>query len=139
MSRNINICINKKLFQNINGFESVDINNLNSVVNYSANIVLLDNFNLLEAENYESVLGSILNKVAVGGQMVIRFIDAKLIAKKYAENLIEDKEFILYISAIKSILTVENICNYLDTNFIIDGIDQSDFNTMIKLMRTNIK
>lgn len=139
MSRNINICINKKLFQNINGFESVDINNLNSIVNYSSHIVLLDNFNLVEAENFENVLGAVLNKVAVGGQMVLRFIDAKLLAKKYAENSIEDKEFMLYISAIKSILTVENICNYLDTNFIIDGIDQSDFNTMIKIMRTNIK
>lgn len=139
MSRNINICINKQLFQNINGFESVDINNLNSIVNYSARTILLDNLNLLEAEHFEDVLVSVLNKVAVGGQMVLRFIDAKLLAKKYAENSIEDKQFMIYISVIKSILTVENICNYLDTNFIIDGIDQSDFNTMIKIMRTDIK
>jgi hypothetical protein len=139
MSRNINICINKQLFQNINGFENIDINNLNSLINYSVNTILLDNLNLLETDNFQEVIGSIFNKVAVGGQMVIRFIDAKLLAKKYVENLIDDKDFIVYISAIKSILTVENICSYLDANFVVDGIDQSDFNTMIKIMRTNIK
>ena len=139
MSRNINICINKQLFQNINGFENIDINNLNSLINYSVNTILLDNLNLLETDNFQEVIGSIFNKVAVGGQMVIRFIDAKLLAKKYVENLINDKDFIVYISAIKSILTVENICSYLDANFVVDGIDQSDFNTMIKIMRTNIK
>jgi hypothetical protein len=71
--------------------------------------------------------------------MVLRFIDAKLLAKKYVENSISDTEFLLYMSAIKCVLTVENICNCLDVNFIVDGIDQSDFNTMIKIMRTNIK
>lgn len=139
MSRNINICINKQLFQNINGFESIDINNLNSVVNYSTNTMLVDNFNLLETENFQDVLSLILNKIAVGGQMVLRFIDAKLLAKKYAENSINDQEFMLYASAIKCVLTVENICNCLDKNFVVDGIDQSDFNTMVKIMRTNIK
>ena len=139
MSRNINICINKQLFQNINGFENIDINNLNSVVNYSTNTMLVDNFNLWETENFQDALSLILNKIAVGGQMVLRFIDAKLLAKKYVENSINDQEFMLYTSAIKCVLTVETICNCLDKNFVVDGIDQSDFNTMVKIMRTNIK
>ena len=92
MSRNINICINKQLFQNINGFENIDINNLNSVVNYSTNTMLVDNFNLWETENFQDTLSLILNKIAVGGQMVLRFIDAKLLAKKYVENSINDQD-----------------------------------------------
>lgn len=138
MTRNICICLNKSLFQPINGFDSVDVNNLDRVVNYSIHIILVDNLNILNSSESSGVLQQLLTKLAVGGQLVIRFIDAKILAKKYLENIISDQDYLEYLKALQSIWSIDGINDVLDTNFAIDKIDQSDFNTMIKVIRTNI-
>lgn len=139
MSRNINVCVNSQLFQNINGFDNIDIANIESLVNYSASAILVDNLNFLDSKNPNAVLGVLLQKMAVGSQMVLRFINPKLLAKKYVENSISDEDFLTYVSNIKYALTIEHIYNILDSNFAIDKIDESEFINMVKIIRVDIK
>jgi len=138
MTRNIAICIDRSIFRTIDGFDSVDINNLDSIINYSVNALLIDYLNLIENNSIPRLLENIFQKMAVGGQMVIRFIDAKILAKKFAENLISEDQFAEHITILKSILTVDNIYNVIEPDFIINNIDQSDIYTTIKILRINI-
>jgi len=138
MTRNIAVCINKAVFRGINGFDSVDINNLDTIINYSVNALLVDYLNLIDNNTVPIVLDNLCQKMAVGGQMVIRFIDAKTLAKKFAENIIDENQFAENISILKSILTVDNIYNMITSDFMINNIDQSDMYTTIKILRTNL-
>lgn len=138
MTRNIAICINKSIFRSINGFDSVDINNLDTVVNYSVNALLVDYLNLIDNNTIPILWEALCQKMSVGGQMVVRFIDARMLAKKFTDNIISEEQFAENISILKSILTVEKIYNMIGSDFIINNIDQSDIYTTIKIVRTNL-
>lgn len=138
MTRNIAVCINKSIFRGINGFDSVDINNLDTIINYSVNALLIDYLNLIDNNAIPVILETLCQKMSVGGQMVIRFIDAKILAKKFADNIINESQFAENISILKSILTVDSIYNMIGTDFIINNIDQSDIYTTIKILRVNL-
>lgn len=138
MSRNINICINQVYFRMLEGFDSVDINNLDSIVNYSVNAIIVDNFNLIDRNILNVMTQKILEKLTVGGQVILRFLDAKMLAQKYIDNSITDDEFLKYAQSLKSAITIETINDALDANFIIDNIDKSEIYTVIKIIRINI-
>lgn len=138
MSRNIAICIDKSAFRAIDGFNSVDINNLGNIINYSVSALVIDHLNIIDDDDIPMLWQEISSKMAVGGQVVMRFIDAKVLAQKFADNIIGDKEFMNYLSILKSILTVDKIYNQIGSDFVVTDTDRSEIYTTIKVLRNNI-
>ena len=138
MSRNIAICIDKSAFRAIDGFNSVDINNLGNIINYSVGALVIDHLNIIDDDDIPMLWQEISSKMAVGGQIVMRFIDAKVLAQKFVDNIIGDKEFMNYISILKSVLTVDKIYNQIGSDFIVTDTDRSEIYTTIKVLRNSI-
>jgi hypothetical protein len=138
MSRNIAVCINKSVFRAIDGFNSVDINNLGNIINYSVDALVVDNLNIINDADIPMLWQELCNKMAAGGQIVIRFIDAKILAKNFVDNIIGDTEFMNHISILKSVLTVDKVYNLISPDFVIIDIDRSEIYTTIKVLRNSI-
>ena len=138
MSRNIAVCIDKSVFRAIDGFNSVDINNLGNIINYSVDALVVDNLNMINDDDIPMLWQELCNKMGVGGQIVIRFIDAKILAKNFVDNIIGDTEFMNYISILKSVLTVDKVYNLIGPDFIIVDTDRSEIYTTIKVLRNSI-
>jgi hypothetical protein len=138
MSRNIAICIDKSAFRAIDGFNSVDINNLDSIINYSVGALVIDHLNIIDDDDIPMLWQELGSKMSVGGQIVIRFINAKVLAQKFVDNIIGDKEFMNYLSILKSVLTVDKIYNLIGSDFVITETDTSEIYTTIKVLRNNI-
>jgi len=138
MSRNIAVCINKSVFRAIDGFNSVDINNLGNIINYSVDALVVDNLNIINDADIPILWQELCNKMAAGGQIVIRFIDAKILAKNFVDNIIGDTEFMNHISILKSVLTVDKVYNLISPDFVIIDIDRSEIYTTIKVLRNSI-
>ena len=138
MSRNIAICIDKSAFRAIDGFNSVDINNLANIINYSVGALVIDHLNIIDDDDIPMLWQELSSKMAVGGQIVMRFIDAKALAQKFVDNIIGDKEFMNYLSILKSVLTVDKIYNLMSSDFVVTDTDRSEIYTTIKVLRNNI-
>ena len=138
MSRNIAVCINKSVFRAIDGFNSVDINNLGNIINYSVDALVVDNLNMINNDDIPTLWQELCSKMGVGGQIVIRFIDAKILAKNFVDNIIGDTEFMNHISILKSVLTVDKVYNLIGPDFIIIDTDRSEIYTTIKVLRNSI-
>lgn len=138
MSRNICVSVNRNSFRPMNGFSSIDIDNTDSLVDYSADVIIIDNLHTLQKPDMSKDIQNLLSKLRVGGQMVIRFLDPKLLSKHYSDGIVSDTEFKSAINNTNTLCTIDMINDYLDQNFIIDRIDQENYNTTIKLVRVNI-
>ena len=138
MSRNIAICIDKSAFRAIDGFNSVDINNLGNIINYSVGALVIEHLNIIDDDDIPMLWQEISSKMAVGGQIVMRFIDAKALAQKFVDNIIGDKEFMNYLSVLKSVLTVDKIYNQIGSDFVVTDTDRSEIYTTIKVLRNSI-
>ena len=138
MSRNIAICIDKSAFRAIDGFNSVDINNLGNIINYSVGALVIEHLNIIDDDDIPILWQEVSSKMAVGGQIVMRFIDAKALAQKFVDNIIGDKEFMNYLSVLKSVLTVDKIYNQIGSDFVVTDTDRSEIYTTIKVLRNSI-
>lgn len=138
MSRNINICVNKTYFRGLDGFDSVDISNMDSIINYSVNTIIVDNLSMVDTNSLDGFLSQVLLKLAVGGQLVLRFLNTKLLAKQYSDGMILDDEYLKHMRMIGSAITVEKIYSLLDGNYNVEDIDVSEIYSVIKILRTNL-
>lgn len=138
MSRNICVSVNRNSFRPMDGFSSIDIDNIDSVVDYSVDAIVVDNLQTYQKPDISRDILKLLLKLRVGGQIVLRFLDPKLLSKNYANNMLSDAEFISAISNMNYHCTINTINECLDQNFIIDRIDQEDYNTTLKIVRVNV-
>lgn len=138
MIRNVCVSINRNSFRPINGFSSIDIDNVDSMVDYSTDTIVVDNLQTAQKPDIGQAIAKLLSKLRVGGQIVLRFLDPKLLAKSYSDNIISDIEFKSAMNNMNHYWTIDIIHEYLDKNFIIDRIDQEQYNTTVKVMRVNI-
>lgn len=138
MIRNICVSVNRNSFRPINGFSSIDIDNIDSIVDYSTDTIVVDNLQTAQKPDMPQSIVKLLSKLRVGGQVVLRFLDPKLLSKSYADNMISDIEFHSAMSNMTHYWTINSISEYVDKNFIIDRIDQENYNTTVKIIRVNI-
>jgi hypothetical protein len=115
MSRNINIC-NAGDIQPIDGFTTITVDNIDSLVNYSVDIIFYRWMNGLTQNDVNSVLSKMLQKVRVGGSLVLKLIDGKSLAKSYFEGSIDSGEFLDTIASAKILIAPENFSAGLNNN-----------------------
>ena len=87
MNRNISVCIDAMYHRPIKGFETVSIQDIENLIHHSVNMILCDDLSLLDQDSVIKVVKVLMDKLALGGQLVLRFIDAKLLAKQYVAKI----------------------------------------------------
>lgn len=137
MIRNYNI-VYKNLINNSKSNINIDIKDINSIVNHSANLIFCSCLNYLEKDEALESLKVIFNKIKPGGNIAISFSDIKHHAKNFIENAISGQDFLSKINNVKYIITSEDIYTVIDlTSFRI--VQQSNENDIVNITLQRIQ
>ena len=137
MIRNYNI-VYKNFINNSKSNINIDIKDISSIVNHSANLIFCSCLNYLEKDEALANLKIIFDKIKPGGNVAINFSDIKLHAKDFIENTISGQDFLSIVNDIKYVITSEDIYTAIDlTSFRI--IQQSNENNIVNITLQRIQ
>ena len=117
---------------------NVDISNLNSVINYSVDTIFGYIFEYISSNDFNKILPLILEKLRVGGDLVIRFHNFKKICDEYAKNQVSDIELLSMLQNKVNILSIDRISSSIDSKFVISKIDYIDYHIVIIVQRKEL-
>jgi len=138
MSRNIHV-VDTVSTQHLDGFESVSVSRADDIINYSVDTLYCSIINRFEEKTKDLYLNKLLQKIRIGGSLVLRFIDTKTLAKLYWDNQITSQEFISKISNNNTLTTVEEINDKINNNeFILSKIEYREDSILISVVRKEI-
>lgn len=121
MKRNLTIVI-----EPTNNPEQVHINNLQSIVNYSCDTIIMSYLEYLLEKDHHTILKILLEKLRPSGRLILQISNIKSITENWLKQSISSQEFLNSISNKQSILSLDNIYTYIDfkvfdiTNIITD-------------------
>lgn len=138
MSRNINL-YNSQTEQNLDGFQNMPLSKLDEIVNYSVDILYYKDVNQLESDKKNTTLEAILQKIRVGGRLVLKFVDSKIVSKMYWDNQISPQAFIDKICNNKNITTPEEINELLNKQeFTLSRIEHKEDQILVSIIRKEV-
>lgn len=115
MNRNFHIVLPNSQQKDKN-LVNIDISNLQTIINYSADTVTCSCLELLDHNILEMVVIDVLQKIKPGGQATFIMTDIKQYALEFMNGTISGQDLLKKIKPINSIVTVEDIYTRLDTN-----------------------
>lgn len=138
MNRNINI-VDSTDAKNLDGFTTISLDKLDDVVNHSIDIIYYGSFNNLKDKDLFPTMHSMLEKIRMGGTLVVKIINARMLAKLYFENSISSDEYLQAIKNANTLTTPEDINNNIDHNqFILGKIENQNHDTLVSIVRKEI-
>lgn len=115
MPRLINVYHQKKKIL-LDNYENVDIIDINNIINYSADFIKFDHLQLLNHTTSLSVLSCLINKLKLGGKILIGISNIKLISRMYADNILTDDGFLENIKDCHSIWSIDFLQDTIGVN-----------------------
>lgn len=105
-----NICLTKDGHNlSLQNFENVNYNNIDNIINYSVDILYCSILNELTGQEYSTILPLLMNKIRLGGQMVLVIKDVKELCSMYANGSLADMVFVNNIRSLKHIISFSNL------------------------------
>ena len=118
----------------INGFTNVEINNINDIINYSADHVFCGCLNYMEMDSIEQILSVIFEKIRPQGYCTLSFVDMKQVCRSYYENSLSNKDLLDLIKDHKAILSYQNLYELIEKTQSLKVV-QTDFsNNLINIV-----
>jgi hypothetical protein len=118
---------------------SIDINNLDKIINHSADTVYCGCLEFVPSEQLENLINVLLTKIKPKGTITFSIKNIKEYCRMFLDNILSGTEFLKSIENLKNIVCIEDIYTKIDTNiFTISQIliDQQTINITIE--RVNI-
>ena len=136
MIRKINV-IHHKHKENVQGFLDVQVADLNTLVNYSIDIMYCPVLNKIEKNKTNYYLDLMSEKIRHGGQIVIVITNIKKICVAYIDRTLSDQSFFEMLRDTSESLDHEQIAQYLTTkhNFDLVNVEHANYTTCITLQR----
>lgn len=136
MIRKINL-IHYKNKQIIKDFQEVAINDIDSIINYSVDILYCSCLNKIENNKISDYLDKISKKIRHGGQLVIVVIDVITICQSFLNRSISEIDFFRVIKECEFNLTESYIFDYFNktNNFELIGIEKNQHMTALSFGR----
>lgn len=114
MNRKVNLISHQS--QNIDGIENISIENINSIYNYSCELLLCKYFNVFDNSVVTQVLDALIDKIRPNGQLIIGLIDLRQICIDFIHRKITNEDFFMYM---------KNTHNYFGVDDLISKIDNT--------------
>lgn len=117
--------MNKKIFlaitptdtaNNMNGFHTININQLQEIFPCSVDLMYCNSFNILSNDMASNVLAAILEKIKPGGQLILNLLDVKKICQTYINANMDEKTFFEYIKQINNSINYMDLMSYCQSN-----------------------
>ena len=117
----------------MDGFQTVNINQLQDIFSCSVEIIYCNSFSILSNDMVYNVLGAILEKIKPGGQLILNIFDIKKICQTYINANMDEKTFFEYIKQINNSVNYMDIMSYCQSNQSYKIVDLKK-NTLMSLV-----
>ena len=136
MKRNINIT-NQFVKDSIPNTTSIDISNIDSLVNYSVDSIICGILEYIDDAQFENFIASLLEKIRNEGNVIIKFVNFKKLFIEYVNQQTPSAQVFKYLLNKKNILSPDKVINVLNqNNFMIVKMDQNENYFTIIAQRT---
>lgn len=115
MNRNFNIVTsnNQSMDKNL---INIDINNLQTIINYSADNVFCSCLENLDYSSVETVINEVLQKIKPGGRAIFKVTDLKKHTLDFVNGSISGEDLLKKMKSINCIVSIEDIYTKVDSN-----------------------
>lgn len=138
MSRNYNI-LYKNYIANSNNRINLDINEIDTIVNHSADSIFCSCLNYIDKSKFLSTISVLLEKIKPSGKLNIECINLKKYMNNFLQKKISGDDLMSKIKNITSIISEEDIyVSLTNQNFRIIQIESSDSSLLVSIERTGI-
>ena len=132
MKRNILITID----ESIKDPNSVHINDLNSIINYSCDSIAISCLEYLSEQDHSIVLAHLFNKLRQNGRLIIKINNSTNIASKFLKKSVSNQDFLRFFSNKRSLVSTESIYALINfTEFDLIDLDITEESIKIVLER----
>jgi|688.fasta_scaffold1041547_2 hypothetical protein len=136
MNRIFNITVN-----NLNQSktqQNIDVSNLSSVVNNSADSITFYCLQHLDQDSIIETINQIFNKIKPSGIINLKILDTKKYAYDFANSTVSGKDFLEKIDQFKNMISLDDIYGMVDANFKIIQIKKDNNYIFISMQRVGI-
>jgi hypothetical protein len=115
MARIVNICTDNKK-QALDKYENINIVDIENIINHSIDFIKFDYLQFFEYRVGQKILEILINKLKLGGIIVLSISNFKNISRLYADAIISDNIFLEKIYNCQSVWSVELLLDLINTN-----------------------
>lgn len=108
MNRKIHL-VHHKQKDRLTGFTEVPLTDVDSIVNYSVDMMYCSALNKVDKSKINQYMDAICNKIRYGGQVVLVISDIKKLCNLYLSKSIDDGEFFEAVADSHQLLTEHQI------------------------------
>lgn len=142
MSRIINIYDYNHKYT-IENYNNININDIDNIINYSVDFINCGCLHYFDLTVSVSTISRLILKLRQKGSLLLSLPNTKLAAKNYANNILNDQDFLSIIQDQKSVLSFDQLKAWLTTNckdILISKIDydNSHYKINITLERVSL-
>lgn len=125
--------------KNSTSYINIDPNNINSIVNHSADSIFCDCLEYLSKDNLNGYLSLVLDKIKPDGTLTLMIDDIKQKCQNLLDSKIDPTDLLISIKKYSNILLPENIYTQIDvTKFLIVQIAKENHKILITLKRISL-
>lgn len=134
----INICYDKNYV--LSDQTNIDIRNLDTIPNFSANHILISFLNRLEKQQSTKLIQALCNKLQNTGKLTISLLDFDQLISAYLNQTLKLDDIIVYTKNLECFIDKAEILAMFHKNshFAIDSIKYDDIYTIYTISRTAI-
>ena len=136
MNRIFNITVN-----NLNQSktqQNIDVSNLSSIVNNSADNVTFYCLQYLEQDSIIETINQIFSKIKPSGVISLKILDTKKYAHDFANSNVSGKDFLEKIDQFKNMISLDDVYGMVDANFKIIQTKKDNNYIFISMQRVGI-
>lgn len=140
MNRNINLVAGPGPHQENQGFENITADTIGSLFSCSVDTLTCSVFSLFDYNIAMNALHTMLDKLKPKGQLILSLVNLRQVAKLYANNNIQDKDFFQLIKSVYNNITYDVIINELKNqpNYIISNVKKDNIYVFITINKVNV-
>lgn len=139
MKRNINIVCDHNTSQSISGFNPISIENVENLVDCSADAIVYDCIEKIEKSKSKHIFDTLTNKLRPNGVLIIKISDLKSICQNYLLNTISNSQLLQELEPIVNPVNLDEIITYVNINlYKIVNISRKDNKIVISIMRISV-
>lgn len=137
MIRKIHL-IHHKQKERLTGFTEIPLTDIDSIVNYSVDMMYCSVLNKIEKSKISQYIDAICNKIRYGGQLVLTISDIKKLCSLYLSKSIDDNEFFESVADSHQLLTEADVINTMSAkSFDLISVEKNKTNITLSFGRKN--
>jgi len=134
--RNYHIVSVSEPLSSVAGYQKTIYNNIDQIVNHSADNILCSCLEYLDKENLRDIIANSLAKLKPSGQMVVSFTNFKKLFEDFSNSKLPSSQIFDALRGKSNIIIPEDVLSLIDINtFKLMNVNYNKYNITITIER----